>query len=163
VRPRYALGFIALAVLIFPVRASAQFTVCNRTSQDKVNVAVVGTWFNLVNGQRVLNQMSGGWYGIAKGDCKVLVTSDISRFDIYIYAYSASDPSIKWSDKHNYCMDPKNNFSYSGPEVTPPCKSGSPMPTMYIETSGTAGVVDPNAAVRPLALPIFVYNLVDKK
>jgi uncharacterized membrane protein len=72
VRPRYALGFIALAVLIFPVRASAQFTLCNRTSQDKVNVALVGTWFNVVNGQRVLNQTSAGWYGIAKGDFQLL-------------------------------------------------------------------------------------------
>jgi uncharacterized membrane protein len=163
VRLRYALGFIALAVLIFPVRASAQFTVCNRTSQDKVNVALVGTWFNVVNGQRVLNQTSAGWYGIAKGSCRVLVTSDISSYDIYIYAYSASNPSIKWSDKYNYCMDPKNNFTYLGPQVTAPCKAGSPMPTMYIETSGTAGVVDPNGAVRPLALPMFTYNLVDKK
>jgi hypothetical protein len=60
-------------------------------------------------------------------------------------------------------MDPKNNFYYFGPQVTAPCKAGSAMPTMYIETSGTAGVVDPNRAVRPLALPMFTYNLVDKK
>lgn len=162
-KPGYALAFITLAMLFFPVRASAQFTVCNRTSQDKVNVAIVETWFTVVNFQRVLNQMSTGWYGIAKGDCRLILANDISSSDIYLYAYSASNASIKWSDNHNFCMDPKNSFKYLGPQVSPPCKTGSPMPTMYIETSGTNGVVDPNGAVRPLGLPTFFYNLVDKK
>ena len=160
-KPSYVLAFLTLIVLIFPARASAQFTVCNRTSQATVNVAYVGRWFSVVNNQRVLNEMSGGWFPIAKGDCKMVVLSDISNDDIYIYAYSASNPSIKWSDKYNYCMDPKNNFQYLGNQVNPPCKSGSALPTMYIETSGNPG--DPNAAVRPLGPPYFIYNLVDKK
>jgi uncharacterized membrane protein len=157
VKSGYALAFITLAVLFFPARASAQFTVCNRTSQDKISLAVVGTWYDIVNGQRVVDEMSGGWFSIAKGACTTVITSDISNDNIYIYAYSASNPSIKWADKYNFCMDPKNPFSYQGvAQVKPPCKVGSPLPTMYVETSGGG----PDTAT---GLPIFTFNLVDKK
>lgn len=166
-KPRYAfvLGLLMLAALVFPARASAQFIVCNHTSQDKINLAITVTWFDVVNGGRVLDELSWGWYSIAKGACTTLVTNNISNDDIYIYAYSASNPSVKWADKYNFCMDPKNNFSYKGvAQVKPPCSSGgSAFPTMYIETSGTPGIVDPNGSVRPIGLPEFTLNLEDKK
>ena len=166
-KPRYAfvLGFITVAALISPAQASALFIVCNHTSQDKINLAFAVTWFDVVNGARVLDELSGGWFSIAKGVCTTLLINDISNDDIYIYAYSASNPSVKWADKYNFCMDPKNSFSYRGvAQVKPPCSAGaSSFPTMYVETSGTAGVVDPNAAVRPIGLPAYTFNLVDKK
>ena len=122
------------------------------------------TWFDVVYNNRVLNEASGGWFGIAKGACTTLVYSDISNDDIYLYAFSLSKPAMKWADKYNFCMDPKNSFSYKGvAQVKPPCSTGMAFPTMYIETSGTAGIEAPNAAVRPIGRPSFIYNFTDPK
>lgn len=163
-KPRnvFALAFITLAALIFPARTSAQFIVCNHTSQDKISLAIAVTWFDVVNGNRVLNEVSKGWFTIAKGACTTLVLSDISADDIYIYAYSASKPAVKWADKYNFCLDPKNTFTYQGvAQVKPPCSSGNSFPMRYVETSGTAETADPTQAVRPFGLPQYTYNLVD--
>ena len=133
----FAATFIALLALIHPAPASAQFTVCNRTSQDKISLAVAATWYDLDgNGNRQVDKSAEGWIVIAKGTCQVVTSADISRDDIYIFAISTADPAIKWAANTTYCLDPKNAFSYKGARPKPPCSSGAAFPMRYIETSG---------------------------
>jgi len=143
----FASAFITLMVAICPAPAIAQFTVCNRTSQDKVTLAVAASWYDLDNnGNRQVDHSAEGWFVIAKGTCQTITNADISGDDMYLFAFSTSKPSIKWTGQYNYCMDPKSAFRYKGAQTHPPCATGIAFPTMYIETSGFSQ---------------FTYNLID--
>jgi hypothetical protein len=109
----FATAFLALGVLGHPAPASAGLTVCNDTSHQSITVAWAATWYGIY---QTLQSGSQGWFvdGQNGGHCGTLTSVDISHDDIYIYAYVTSDPSIKWSGKYHFCLDPKSKFTYDG-------------------------------------------------
>ena len=123
----------AFVVVAYPKPAAASFTVCNKTSFDTVTVAFAARWFdadkNVKNGSR-------GWYAIAKGSCSVLIPTDISAYDMFIYAYATSDATKTWSGDHPYCLNPAAKFTYDGDGSRPPCSEGREFGMQYVETSG---------------------------
>ena len=65
-----------LGALMCPETASAWFTLCNRSSQDKLIVAIAATWYTLGNnGARVIDASSVGWMSLAKGTCADAIAS----------------------------------------------------------------------------------------
>jgi uncharacterized membrane protein len=128
-----AAAFAALIILICAAPAAASFKVCNKTSYNSIAVAFAVRWFdsyhNVQNGSK-------GWFTIAKGDCSVLIPTDISAYDMFIYAYAASAKSKTWSGSHQFCLDPKRAFTYDGPSSQPPCSAGNTYGMLYVETYG---------------------------
>lgn len=74
---------------------------------------------------------------IAQGKCSVLIAPDISRDDIYIYAFAGPKVAKVWSGPYNYCIDPKNSFVFRGADAGPNCTSGGRLYGLrYVQTSG---------------------------
>lgn len=119
--------------------AFASFTLCNRTSQDKLIVATGLTWYaqDQTTGERVIDAESAGWTTIAKGSCAMVIEDHLALEDVYFFAYSAANPSIKWTDKYNLCVDPKGKFDYIGRKrAQPPCPAGVSVGMVFVDTYG---------------------------
>ena len=127
-KPTYFAAIVSVA-LFSPHLAFAGFTLCNRTSQDKLIVATARTWYaqDQTTGERVIDAESLGWKTIAKGSCVVINPFPIRFDDFYFFAYSAAKPSIKWTGKYNFCSIPTthlNTTAASGPRR--PARQGCP-------------------------------------
>ena len=133
-------AFAVLFILVRPSPAAASFTVCNDTSYKSVTVAFAASWYG-DDGVTVENG-SKGWYPIAKGACSILIGTDISRVDVFIYAYVTSDNSKTWTGTHKFCLDPNEKFLYRDPDPTPPCSSGRAFGMRYVETHGDESFTD---------------------
>lgn len=118
-----AVTLAALFTLVRPSPAAAEFAVCNSSTYGKVNVAWAATWSDS-NGNA--HGESDGWWIIAQGDCKILITiTDISAYTIYVYAFANAKPSIQyWGGTYEYCLDPSHKFLYQGNAMNTPCSSG---------------------------------------
>lgn len=119
--------------------AFAKFTLCNRTSQDKLVVATGLTWYaqDQSTGERVIDAESMGWTTIAKGTCSVVIADFLGFDDVYFFAISSTNSSIKWTGKFNFCVDPKNTFDYLGRKrAQAPCPAGVPVGMIFIDTHG---------------------------
>jgi uncharacterized membrane protein len=119
--------------------AFAGFTLCNRTSQDKLIVATARTWYaqDQTTGERVIDAESRGWATIPKGSCVVISPFPIRFDDFYFFAYSAANPSIKWTGKYNFCVDPKSTFDYGGTKrVQAPCPAEVTAGMIFVDTYG---------------------------
>lgn len=135
-----AIAALVLVALMFPAPVSAKFTLCNRSSQDKLIIAIAATWYTLDNnGARVIDASSVGWMSLAKGTCADAIASDISGYDVYFFAYSAADPKMQWRGQYNFCVDTKANFHYKSAQAQQPCAGGSSAAGMiYVETQGVS-------------------------
>ena len=129
----FAITLVALSILVRPSPAAADFTVCNSTTDGIVNIAWAVSW---IENDGSFYTESHGWWTIAQNKCKVLIAPDISAYEIYIYAYAASDPDkLWWGGTHEYCLDPKNTFLYKDDDVNTPCSSGRSYGMRYIDTN----------------------------
>jgi len=138
VKPTNFAAIVSVA-LFSPHLAFAGFTLCNRTSQDKLIVATARTWYaqDQTTGERVIDAESLGWKTIAKGSCVVINPFPIRFDDFYFFAYSAANPSIKWTGKYNFCVDPKSTFEYDGRQQTQaPCPAGVSVGMIFVDTHG---------------------------
>lgn len=133
------LAAILVVATLSPHSAFAGFTLCNRTSQDKLMVATTRTWYaqDQTTGEQIVDAETMGWTAIPRGTCVEINPYPI-RFDaFYFFAYSAANPAIKWIGKYNYCVDPKNTFDYPGRKrAQPPCPAGVPVGMIYVDTQG---------------------------
>src|SRR5215472_5568561 len=122
-------------VLAHPAPASASFKVCNGTTQGTLWVADAVTWTNHGDSYG----QSQGWWGIDQGDCKTLITNDISSYSIYIYAYAQDDTSSLWSgakrSESNYFCVSNEKFLFKGDDMDTPCSNGSSRNFRYVDTS----------------------------
>ena len=137
-KPAY-FAAVLLVALLTPRSAFAKFVLCNRTSQDKLIVATAYTWYaqDQTTGARVIDGESTGWTTIAKGSCAVVSNDWITFYDVYFFAVSATAPSVKWTGKYNFCVDPKNNFDYIGAKRSQaPCPAGVPVGMVFVDTYG---------------------------
>ena len=124
-----------LAVMLaHPAPASAAFTVCNSTTQGKLWVADAVTWHS--HGDSYGETQ--GWWGIEQGDCRTLITNDISSYSIYIYAYAEDDTSSLWSgakrNENNYYCVSSDKFLFKGDDMDTPCNSGSSRNFRFVDT-----------------------------
>jgi uncharacterized membrane protein len=118
----FAATIAALFTLLHPSPAAAAFTVCNSTTDGPVNVAWAVNW---LENNGVFHGENAGWFIIAQGDCKIVISPDISAYAIYIYAYANQNPAkLWWGGTHEYCLDPKKKFVYKGDQANPPCAAG---------------------------------------
>ena len=129
---------ILLATLASPHLSFAGFTLCNRTSQDKLVVATARTWYaqDQTTGARVIDAETKGWVTIPKASCVQISPYPIRFDDFYFIAFSAANPSVKWTGKYTFCVDPKNTFYYGGKQAQTPCKAGVAAAMIYVETNG---------------------------
>ncbi|HEX9138747.1 MAG TPA: DUF1036 domain-containing protein [Steroidobacteraceae bacterium] len=137
--------------------ARAGFTLCNRTSEDKLIVATASTWYaqDQTTGERVIDAESMGWTTIAKGSCALIHPYPIRFRDFYFVAYSAAKPTLRWTGQYNYCIDPKGTFDYYGrSKAQTPCPAGVPVGMIFVDTMGADDFRFPIFDQRPeLSIP----------
>ncbi len=131
-----ALIFALVLTALFARPASAAFTVCNAASYGNVSVAFAANWKDST-GQS--NGRSQGWWTIAQDECKIILKNDISAYQMYIYAFAASDPSNHyWGGSNQFCIDPANEFTFHGDDMDTPCSKGRAFGMRYIDTGSNS-------------------------
>ena len=128
-----AVTLAALFILVRPSPAAAEFTVCNSSTYGDVSIAWAATWSD---GNGNAHGESVGWFIIAQGDCKIVITaSDISAYTIYIYGKASKQ---YWGGGYNYCLDTSHKFLYQGDDMKPPCSSGRSFGMRYMDTGSSS-------------------------
>jgi uncharacterized membrane protein len=104
-------AFVASALLATSSASFAQFQVCNKTSADKIDVAI-GLYHDSSG------WVSKGWYEIARDACTTLVDKMSDR---YYYLYPESGDTVWDGDDEagssNSCVHPDNKFTLSVAEL----------------------------------------------
>jgi len=131
--------FIAIAVCGHP--AKADLTVCNKTTQGQIDVAVA---YHYVSGTDRYSRSEGYW-NIPQGECRN--TLALTGYEqVFVYAWVAADKTKIWSGANGsghesgakqFCIDPTGGaFDYRGDSAIAPCDS--PTESRMFRLAGTA-------------------------
>ena len=136
---------IVLAVFIvtmaaFGHPAKADLTVCNKTSQGEIDVAVA---YHYTNGSDSYSRSEGYW-AIPQGECRN--TLSLSGYEkVYVFAWVINDKSKMWSGADGsgyesgakqFCINPTAKFTYRGDDAVEPCSD--PAESRVFRLGGTA-------------------------
>ncbi len=130
---------IAVAVCRYP--AKADLTVCNRTGQGQIDVAVA---YHYTTGSDSFSHSEGYW-NIPQGQCRT--TLSLTGYEkVYVYAWVAADKTKIWSGANGsgheagakqFCIEPTGAaFTYRGDDAIAPC--GAPSEARRFRLAGTA-------------------------
>jgi Protein of unknown function (DUF1036) len=126
------LAVLAIAIAAFGYPAKADLTVCNKTSQGQLDVAVA---YHYTSGSNSYSRSEGYW-NIPQGACRnTLALTGYEK--VYVFAWAAADRSKMWSGGNGsghesgakqFCLDPTGGaFTYKGDYAVAPCDAPSEM------------------------------------
>ena len=125
-----ALALLIAAVAAFAHPAKADLTVCNKTTQGQIDVAVA---YHYRSGSDSYSRSEGFW-NIPQGECRNTL-SLTGNEKVYVFGWVASDNTKSWSGANGsgyesgakqFCIDPTGaSFTYKGDDAIAPCSSPS--------------------------------------
>lgn len=135
-----ALALVAIAIAALGYPAKADFTVCNKTSQGQIDVAVAYHYTS--NGNAY--SRSEGYWNIPEGQCRN--TLSLTGYErVYVFAWLAADRTKIWSGGNGsghetgarqFCINPTSAFVYKGDDAVTPCDG--PSEARVFRFAGTA-------------------------
>ena len=127
------------AVCSYP--AKADLTVCNKTSQGQIDVAVA---YHYTSGGNSYSRSEGYW-NIPQGECRN--TLSLTGYEkVYVFAWVAADKTKMWSGANGsghesgakqFCIEGTGAaFTYKGDDAIAPCST--PSESRMFRLAGTA-------------------------